>query len=1073
MAPSASDALTTAFDAQSIGELQSQLRAMSYNEPVGIDSAPLVHHLLTDLIKASEARQLDNLKTEKAQRDVNELSQILLTLREENARLTKENNSLHLEKIHQEEAIAEREQACEVQLEGLRDDIKKLQLLYSQKSQQCTHKEKELAKLQEQLTLGKAIAPHSSVSMGKQTLKQLHLDDEQVTEVQQSQQQAQESIEQQDQLTQLTKENEKLRFQCHQFNEKLAKREQEIERLLKLAVQDFKETDSSLKEMKSLEDRDQMESQQEKMELQVAQLSTQVNTLKDQVIMYEGRLQEATEQNSWQDDLAEKLKDAELDREHLLNELNMRQANHHVLEEEYLRCENEHRERENLSISESPNVETNKCKKQDHETNLDSLKEQVNMLSTHKDRLEDALRSMHYDKIAYTNALLNADSQNGALTSDLAHAEAKLEELHKVKAKLEESLSDAQSSLITHTRKLDVLRESLKQSEDKCALGNEKNTSLHQDLRSMDQLLSHRDDELRYLNHELLVQKEELERLYNRLDGLEAAIEDVESDDEALVGRNALFAREIKWLEEERHNLCREKEELMLQVMKLEEELRKAKTSSEEAEHNCKKYLEKINMASTMQTNLESKLKTKKRECLDMQRQLVESTEKSRELADKQQQAKILLHRAEETENERTVIQNEALALKRHVEELRDQNACLKNRVDNDEIYAKRLMDQSQKLQSDFTLASKKCSTLEKEKEDLQHKYDDAMADLRTARQTWHHYQNEFEKLTQEVQAQQHSLSSGQDALQSSQSSISELRNQVRQLQSESKLRQSNFQQLETRLEQEKLSHKSVQAQVLLLQDELLQVKETNRAREIALKQLREDIQSKDRDLTEKTEALENFKLLIEQMESSRDQMVFQMKQRQQQIQRHQQESDDLNAKIGSLESDVLAKNSENSTLKKLTRALDSEKDAVNDQLDALTEKYHEMEEQNNELRKTLQSKISDATGMQEQLTNCVNKLNEVEDKASHLQEHCSELESQVGHLEQMKGVHTAELAALAQDLENMTVENQAISEECTRLQHSEHSRFQSTKNMKQTIRGIERERDTLQIELDDLRHTY
>ncbi|OWZ23089.1 Viral Atype inclusion protein [Phytophthora megakarya] len=136
MAPSAGDAM----ELRSFGELQTQLRTMAYNEPVGIESVPLVHRLLTDLLAAAAARETTEKKLEKAQRDALEFSQILLPLRKENAQLTRENNSLHLEIIHQEEAITEREKTCELQLEGLRDDVKKLQFLNTQKSQQCAKK---------------------------------------------------------------------------------------------------------------------------------------------------------------------------------------------------------------------------------------------------------------------------------------------------------------------------------------------------------------------------------------------------------------------------------------------------------------------------------------------------------------------------------------------------------------------------------------------------------------------------------------------------------------------------------------------------------------------------------------------------------------------------------------------------------------------------------------------------------------------------------------------------------------------------------------------------------------------
>lgn len=47
---------------------------------------------------------------------------------------------LHLEIIHQEEAITDREKEYELQIDGLRDDLKKLQFLNAQKTQQCIEK---------------------------------------------------------------------------------------------------------------------------------------------------------------------------------------------------------------------------------------------------------------------------------------------------------------------------------------------------------------------------------------------------------------------------------------------------------------------------------------------------------------------------------------------------------------------------------------------------------------------------------------------------------------------------------------------------------------------------------------------------------------------------------------------------------------------------------------------------------------------------------------------------------------------------------------------------------------------
>ncbi|CEG38007.1 uncharacterized protein PHALS_06049 [Plasmopara halstedii] len=1062
MAPSA-EVMTSVVDVRSVGELQSQLRAMSYIEPVGVESARLVRRLLTDLMTASDAREAAEKKIEKAERDALELSQILLPLRKENAQLTKENNSLHLEIIHQEEAITEREKVCELQLEGLRDDIKKLQFLYTQKTQECTQKEEEVARLkQAQLATGDTILPNDSAYRnmhqphGNMSMESQEVNDEL----------KQKSIELQEQLQKYMRENEQLRAQCKQMNESLAKREQEIDRLANLSIQVMNDPDSSARKVQRLEIQNQTRSKQEATELQVEQLSAQVDLLNDQVIKYERRLKEAMEQIRRNETIEDKLRQAEIDKEHFVKELNTLRAKFHVLEEEHSRCGDEMEKEVGSGTTGAAHNE----EKGDDKTDTASLEEQIQTLTAHKDRLEDALRAMHYDKISYTNALSNANSHNRVLTSDLARAEAKLKELNVEKAKLEQSLNDTRSSLNAHTRELDVLRESLKQCEDNRALESEKNASLHRELRSMDQLLSQRDEECRSLNHALLIQRGELERLTNKLDRFEAAAVE---EDGSLNSRKTLFAQEMKWLEEERHGLRREKEELMVQVLKLEEELLKVKGLLEEAAHDKDKLTEQLSVATTMQSNLETMLEAKKHECADLQRQLVDSNEKIREITDKQRQAQVLLRRAEETENEKLMTQNEALTLRRHVEELRDQNASLKNRVEDNELYIKRIVDQSQKVQSELAVTSKNSALLEKEKSELQSNYDSALAELRTARQTSDHYQNELEKLSKEMQAQQYSLSSEQNALQSSQSSVSELRSQVQQLQSELNLKQKNLHQLETRFEQEKASHKSVQTQLILLQDERLQLRELNSAREVALKQMRAEMQSKDRALTEKMEAVENFKLLMEQMESSRDQMVFQTKQRQQQIQRQQQEMVDLNTKIGSLESELSARNNEISTLKKLIRTLDSEKDAANDQLDTLTEKFYDMEKQDNELRQSLQSKTSEMTGMQEQLSNVVNKLNETEDKLFKVQEQCSHLENEVNRLEHVNGMQTAELSALAQDLENMTIENQAINEECTRLQHLEYSLSQSTKNMKQSTREIERERDMLQIELDDLKHTY
>lgn len=706
---------------------------------------------------------------------------------------------------------------------------------------------------------------------------------------------------------------------------------------------------------------------------------------------------------------------------------------------------------------------------------IDALKEQIGNLTAHRDRLEDALRATHYDKISYTNALSNANSHNRVLANDLARAESKLMEITSSQTKLQQALADARATMESQKRDVDVLKESLKQSEDNRVLESEKNASLHRELRAMDKVLSQRDEECRALNYSLLNQKAEVDRLSNKLETMTSSLADAEGDAAAPLtgGRKAVVAQEIKWLEEERQELRRGKEELMVQLMSLEEELQTAKSTIQRTELDKDKLAQQMDVTTKLQANLENMLEEKKNECFELEKKLGASREEIRELQGRFNQTQVLLHRADDSENEKIQVQNEALGLRKLVEELRDRNASLKNRIENDDVHANRLKEQAERTQNELALLKKSSSSLEKEHSELKRNFENVMSELRNARQVCNHYQNEYEKLAQELQSQQHSLSSEHNALQSSQMSLSELKSQVRQLQSDLSLKQNTVHQLQTRLEQEKLSHKAVQSELAMTHDELLQTRETNRAREITVKQLRDDVQAKDRELTEKNEAVENFKLLIEQMESSRDQMIFKMKTQQQQLQRHYQETEDLQTKLSLLEKEIQLKTTEIASLKKLTRTLDTERDNLHDQLDTLTEKYHEAVEQNNQLRLGAQSESTSINELQEQLGNVVNQLNEHEDQGRRLQARCSQLETEVDRLEHIKGMHEAEMAALAQDLENMTIENQALSEECTRLQFAHQSQNLSSSSLKQSVRQVERERDTLNIELEDLRHTY
>ncbi|TYZ60605.1 hypothetical protein PybrP1_004273 [[Pythium] brassicae (nom. inval.)] len=703
-----------------------------------------------------------------------------------------------------------------------------------------------------------------------------------------------------------------------------------------------------------------------------------------------------------------------------------------------------------------------------------SLKEQLASLTAHRERLEEALRATHYDKISYTNALSNANAHNRALATDLARAEAKVLELTGSHSKLQQAVADATAARESQTRELEVLSASLQQSEDHRLLEAEKNASLHRELRAMDKVLAQRDDECRALNYSLLNQKAEAERLASQLDAVTSAqAADPDGGAGSAASRKAVLAHELKWLEDERKELREGKEQLVAQVLRLEEELQRATAAAQRSELDQAKLVQQLAVAATRQADLETMLDAKKRECLELETTLAAGKEQARELQGRLSQAQTLLQRADAAENEKIQVESEALGLRKLVEELRDRNASLTLRLENDGARARRLEEQAVGTQEQLALAQQAGSAREAELGALQRSYESVVSELRSARQLSSHYQGEYEKLAQELQSQHQSLSSGQSALQSSESSLSELRSQVRELQSALGLKQSAAHQLQTRLEQEKLGHRAAQSALALAQDEVLQLREAIRAREAATRQLRDELQAKDRALTEKSEAVANLQLLLEQMEASREQTLFKLKTQQQQLQRHGQETEDLHAKLAALDRDVQAKSAEVAALKKLTRTLDAERDRAHDQLDALTEKHHEVLEQNAQLRQGAQSETAAVGELQAQAASLAGQLTEREDDARRLQARCAQLETEVDRLEHVKGMHEAEMAALAQDLENMTVENQALSEECARAQGAHQSQSHSASGLRQALRQAERERDTLSVELEDLRHTY
>ncbi|XP_017677613.1 PREDICTED: centrosomal protein of 135 kDa isoform X4 [Lepidothrix coronata] len=79
--------------------LRKRLDQLGYRQPLGVESLPLVEKLFSDLVHTAESLRSAKLSTGKTEKEYSNYDTILEPYKTENAKLTRENNELHLEML--------------------------------------------------------------------------------------------------------------------------------------------------------------------------------------------------------------------------------------------------------------------------------------------------------------------------------------------------------------------------------------------------------------------------------------------------------------------------------------------------------------------------------------------------------------------------------------------------------------------------------------------------------------------------------------------------------------------------------------------------------------------------------------------------------------------------------------------------------------------------------------------------------------------------------------------------------------------------------------------------------------
>lgn len=131
--------------------LSNKLRKLGYNLPIGIESTQLVDRLLTELISATQGYEKLHNTFKKQKSELEAEKKVCLPLRNENMKLVRENNDLHLEIIKLREDFERKEIALTNSISKLDKEKQEIRFLIVQKDSHIKNIENESENLRKKL----------------------------------------------------------------------------------------------------------------------------------------------------------------------------------------------------------------------------------------------------------------------------------------------------------------------------------------------------------------------------------------------------------------------------------------------------------------------------------------------------------------------------------------------------------------------------------------------------------------------------------------------------------------------------------------------------------------------------------------------------------------------------------------------------------------------------------------------------------------------------------------------------------------------------------------------------------